>query len=265
MDTKEATNGFLELLQQRASLFNQQISTSNGDWIVKGFIDIFKNIYTISADTKVISKLIELMLFPQFVAFAQENNFKLVLSREQNHYPDLTFIDANGYKFAVDLKSTYRISATTVNTMTLGAFTGYFRDRKSTKNITFPYADYAGHFVLGVIYTRAELRPDELQTHSLDQLEQIPSVVQNLEFFVQPKYCIAKDLPGSGNTKNIGAIRTIADLVNGNGPFAELGEEVSDDYWMYYLTSDMVRAAELTTPPYKNLATYLEYKNLPKV
>jgi hypothetical protein len=29
----------------------------------------------------------------------------------------------------------------------LGAFTGYFRQRKSTKNITFPYAQYAGHFI----------------------------------------------------------------------------------------------------------------------
>jgi hypothetical protein len=51
-------------------------------------------------------------------------------------------------------------------------------------------------------------------------------------------------------------------LVNGNGPFAKLGEDVFDDYWMYYLTPDMARAVDLAKPPYRNLATYLEYKKL---
>jgi hypothetical protein len=130
---EEAATNFLVLLQTEAATFNKLVSTETGDWVVKGFIDIFRNVYTISADTKVVSKLIELMLFPHFVAFAQKHNLKLVLTREQNHYPDLTFVNADGYKFAVDLKSTYRISPTTVNTMTLGAFTGYFRNRESNK------------------------------------------------------------------------------------------------------------------------------------
>src|SRR5205085_5616164 len=138
----------------------------------------------------------------------------------------------------------------------------YFRNRDSNKNITFPYGEYTGHFVLGVIYSRTELEVNELKVYSVDDLEEIPSVVRDLQFFAQPKYRIAKDQPGSGNTKNIGAVGTIADLINGNGPFAHLGEEVFDDYWMYYLTPDMARAVELSQPPYRNLATYFEYKNL---
>lgn len=51
----------------------------------------------------------------------------------------------------------------------------------------------------------------------------------------------------------------IADLVAGTGPFAALGEEVYDDYWMFYLTKDMAKALNLTRP-YTNLKTYLEYK-----
>lgn len=78
------------------------------------------------------------MLFPYFVAFAKKHDFKLVLSREQNHYPDLTFVDDAEHKFAVDLKSTYRTSVNRVSTMTLGAFTGYFRDRESRKTYNFP-------------------------------------------------------------------------------------------------------------------------------
>jgi uncharacterized protein (UPF0335 family) len=36
----------------------------NKNWVIKGFIDIYKNIYPISIDTKVVSKIIELMIFP---------------------------------------------------------------------------------------------------------------------------------------------------------------------------------------------------------
>ncbi len=54
---------------------------------VKGFIDISKNIYTISLDKKVISKVLEIMLFPKIRQFAIENSFDIVLSKEQNFYP----------------------------------------------------------------------------------------------------------------------------------------------------------------------------------
>lgn len=264
MTRAELAEEFLSRLQTEAATFERLISTDDGDWIVKGFIDIFKNVYTISADAKVVTKLIELMLFPSFMRFAEKYNYKVVLSREQNHYPDLTFVTSEGDKFAVDLKSTYRLSATTVNSMTLGSFTGYFRNRLSEKNATFPYGEYSGHFVLGVIYSRALIKAEELKTHQIDDLQRIPSVVNNLQFFAQPKYRIAKDQPGSGNTKNIGSVNSVLALVNGTGPFADLGEEVFDDYWMYYLTADMARAVELGKSPYRNLKTYLEYKSSPQ-
>ncbi len=260
--SEKAAEDFLSALQEEAETFNGFLSTEDSDWIVKGFIDVYRQVYTISNDTKVMSKLIELTLFPYFRTFAEKYDLKLVPTREQNHYPDLTFIDTAGHKFAVDLKTTYRDekNPARVSTMTLGAFTGYFRRRDSTKNVSFPYGSYSGHFVLGVIYSRAPLRADELRTYAVEDLDRIPSVVRDLQFFAQPKYRIASDRPGSGNTKNIGAIRRVPDLLNGTGPFACLGEKVFDDYWMYYLTSDMARGVELTNPPYNNLDTYLEYK-----
>lgn len=261
--SERAAARFLRLLQDEAATFDELLSTGEGDWIVKGFIDVYRKVYTVSNDTKVLSKLIELMLFPYFVAFAETHGLKLVLSRQQNHYPDLTFVDDEGRKFAVDLKSTYRTTPNRVSTMTLGAFTGYFRSRSSNKNVTFPYGDYSGHFVLGVIYSRAHLRADELKTYDVGELTQIPSVAKDLRFFAQPKYRIAKDSPGAGNTKNIGAVGEVAKLIDGTGPFASLGEEVFDDYWMYYLTRDMARAVDLPAPPYNNLRTYLNYKKGP--
>ncbi len=250
----------MRALAEHVGGFNKVVATKDGDWVVKGFIDIAKNIYTISVDTKVVSKIIELLLFPELSQFAEANGYKMVLSREQNFYPDIAFVDDRDNKFALDIKSTYRKSATTVNGMTLGAFTGYFRKRDSAKNIIFPYAEFVGHFVLGVIYSQNEKVADERSVHPLEKLQEIASVVRNFEFFVQEKYRIATDRPGSGNTKNIGSVVKIDELLHGKGPFAKLGEEVFDDYWMYYLTKDMALAAELPAPPYHNLATYLEYK-----
>jgi hypothetical protein len=243
-------------------LFNAAVATPEGDWIVKGFIDVARNIYTISIDTKVVSKIMELLLFPKLCQFAEDNHYKMVLCAEQNFYPDISFIDEKGNKFAVDLKSTYRINDSDVNGMTLGAFTGYFRDRRSNKNITFPYDEYAGHFVLGILYSRTDDNVDERKIYQLKDLQNIVSVVKNFSFFVQEKYQIAVDRPGSGNTKNIGSVTKINDLTNGKGPFAQLGEEVFDDYWMYYLTKDMAKAVDLKSAPYKNLVEYKKYRKI---
>jgi hypothetical protein len=166
-----------------------------------------------------------------FVEFGKTHGLKIELCPQQNFYTDLTFThEASGRKFAVDIKSTYRISANEVNGMTLGAFTGYFRKRDSNKNTLYPYGQYAGHFVLGVIYTKCDDVADERKQFTLDELPTIPSVVKEFRFFTQPKYRIASSRPGSGNTKNIGSVVKIDELVAGNGSFASLGEEVYDDY-----------------------------------
>ncbi len=251
-------------LVKHTDLFNDAVATAKGDWIVKGFIDVARNIYTISIDTKVVSKIMELLLFPKLCQFADDSRYKMVLCAEQNSYPDISFVDEKGHKFAVDLKSTYRKNAKEVNGMTLGAFTGYFRDRKSNKNVTFPYEEYVGHYVLGIIYSRTDGNVDERKIYQLKDLQNITSVVRDFQFFVQEKYRTAVDRPGSGNTKNIGSVIKIDDLINGRGPFAQLGEDVFDDYWMYYLTKDMAKSVDLKAAPYRNLAEYKKYRKIDK-
>lgn len=251
---------FLKRLQTHAESFAKAVATNEGEWIIKGFIDVYRRIYTISVDTKIVSKVLELLLFPMFVEFAETHGFVIELSKHQNFYPDLTFIHKEtGRKFAVDIKSTYRNKATDVNGMTLGAFTGYFRNRESNKNTQYPYGQYEGHFVLGVIYSKCDDVADERMQFTLKDLPRIPSVIKDFEFFVQPKYRVASSRPGSGNTKNIGSVTKIGQLLDGTGPFATLGEEVYDDYWMFYLTRDMAQALSVNRP-YTNLKTYLAYK-----
>jgi hypothetical protein len=247
-------------LQKEVGGYNKIIATDKGDWIVKGFIDIYKNVYTITIDTKVVSKVMEILLIPAFHKFAEKYDLILELPPQQNFYPDLSFTSKKtGKKFAVDIKRTFKDTGNKIKSLTLGAFTGYFRNRASTKNTVYPYGDYSGHFVLGVIYSQIEKGPDERTIYKLDELENIESVIKDFKFFVQPKYKIASASPGSGNTKNIGSTNIISKLVNGEGVFSTLGEEVYDDYWMYYLTNDMAKALEIPRP-YTNLQSYLEYK-----
>jgi hypothetical protein len=263
MGKKRATmtsDEFLAQLQAHSATFAKAVATNEGDWIIKRFIDIYRQIYTVSVDTKIVSKVLELLLFPMFVDFAKQHSLDLELCPQQNFYPDLSFVDKQtAVKFAVDIKSTYRVDDKRVNGMTLGAFTGYFGNRESSKNTLYPYGQYSGHFVLGVIYSQTQEAMDERKRFTLDNLETIPSVIRNFQFFAQPKYRIAATRPGSGNTKNIGSVTKIADLVSGDGPFAQLGEVVYDDYWMYYLTKDMAQALGVQRP-YTNLKSYSDYK-----
>ena len=47
---------FLLSLQAHAESFAKAVATNEGEWIVKGFIDVYRRIYTISVDTKLFQK-----------------------------------------------------------------------------------------------------------------------------------------------------------------------------------------------------------------
>ena len=204
-----------------------------------------------------ISKLIELMLFPLISEFARQYGYDLHLAEHQNYYPDITFIGRNGEKIAFDLKSTYRVNSKRVSGFTLGAFTGYFRNRDSTKNISFPYREYSDHYVLGIIYSRSMEIVDERFVFRLEDLQNIQSVAHDFAFLLHEKWRIASDKPGSGNTKNIGSAKDINALIDGNGDFSSEGKGTFDNYWMNYLTSDMALKID-SVVQYTNLREYWE-------
>lgn len=113
---------FQQLLTKEVESYKSLLETKNNDWIVKGFIDVNKNVYTITNDTKVVSKIIEIILIPHLDAFAKKNDLILELPSAQNYYPDLTFKDAEGNLFAVDFKSSYYGEDRKVNGLTLGSY-----------------------------------------------------------------------------------------------------------------------------------------------
>lgn len=260
---EEKTN-FANRLTEFSRELESYVSGNDGQWKIKGFIDTLKNVYSISSDTKIVSKILEIHLFPQVLAFAEINNYSLVLANHQNYYPDLSFVskDDENIKFAVDLKTTYRLSAKNwlCNGFTLGSHGAYFEDRTCTKNIQFPYSSYSGHFCLGIIYDRAESATiDETRIYSIDELDSISSVISNLQFFVEEKWKIASDKGGSGNTANIGSINRIEDILAGNGMFSRLGEEWFDDYWINF-GKIKIRTEDGKIKKITSLADFVEYR-----
>ncbi len=215
------------------------ISTDDGQWTIKGFVDVFRNVYAISSDTKIISKILEIHLFPKLMEFAEKHGYRIVLARHQNYYPDLSFVKADdeNLKFAVDFKTTYRNpdKPHLCNGFTLGSHGRYFEDRTSTKNIQFPYGAYSGHICLGIIYSRADgATAGEPGSCKTGELHSIPSVIRDFQFFVAEKWRIAGDKSGSGNTANIGSINNIDDILAEKGMFSRLGESWFHDYWVNY-------------------------------
>lgn len=262
MDYKKSFEKKLKLFVETLEKY---ITTKDGQWSIKGFIDTYQNIYTISNDTKIVSKILEIHLFPKILEFANEYGYKVVLAEHQNYYPDVSLvnIENENIKFALDFKTTYRNPKKPFlcNGFTLGSHGTYFEDRTSSKNIQFPYEEYQAHFCLGIIYDRNENATiDETKTYHINELKSIESVVHNFKFFAVEKWKIASDKGGSGNTANIGSINNITDICKGNGMFSKLGEAWFDDYWMNF-NKIIISDKEGKTKKINTLLDFVEYRN----
>jgi hypothetical protein len=163
---------FKKALDAFAEKLRTYVATETGEWSVKGFIDVYKNIYTISSDTKIVSKILELHIFPQLIQLAAQIGYNIILADRQNYYPDMTFVYKKDetVKFAVDLKTTYRKKSGMVS-FTLGSHGAYFKERDKQKNIQFSYNQYLGHYCLGIIYTRTALDISETEIYSVQELQ----------------------------------------------------------------------------------------------
>ncbi|MBI4649311.1 MAG: EcoRV family type II restriction endonuclease [Bacteroidia bacterium] len=282
-DKKKYKSEFKQELDKFADKLKKYVSTDKGDWTVKGFIDVYKNIYTISSDTKIVSKILEIHIFPQILQFSDSIGYKLLLAEKQNWYPDLTFVHKKNeeVKFALDLKTTFRRNDKTVG-FTLGSHGSYFKERDKDKNIQFPYNQYSGHYCLGIIYTRTDVSDDlgeteiyqvqelqekyettnkkvgERKVTTVKNLKSLTSVIKDFDFFAAEKWKIASDKQGSGNTANIGSIFDIEDLKNENGIFSKLGEEWFDEYWINHGSATMVKDGKPTK--ITTLKDFLEFK-----
>ena len=239
------------------SQLDKKITEYAINWHVLGFHAPGGRIYPIGTDTKVLSTIFEALIGPLVAEIAKEFNYS-VEGSEQTVYPDFTLSPNRPPKspsrIAIDIKTAYRRIGQRGQIQpfryTLGSYTSFLRTPGAKKNIKYPYAEYCDHWTIGFLYTRTKSVAAKVY-YRLDEENQISCPYSDVEYFVQEKYKIIGDRPGSGNTANIGSFPTakIQDLRDGLGPFATLGKEMCDQYWRTY-------AREKAQRVYNNLAEF---------
>lgn len=202
---------------------------------VLGILDTENKIHTLGTDSKIIGRVFEMFTQPILEEIAKENNLIIKTPDSQTIYPDFILMEneLSTNKFAIDVKTTYVENDNSNIKFTLGSYGSYMRN--NTKNIEYKYTDYSKHYVVGFVYKRNG-NAQESRVYAYKDGAKIQSPFYDVKYFIQEKYKIAGDKPGSGNTENIGSFPTknIIDLKNGKGPFSELGADVFDLYWKYY-------------------------------
>lgn len=210
-----------------ASEFQRVLDESGVDFMVRGMLSQDDKVFPLGTDTKVLSTVFELYARPLIQDIADSFGLR-VEEAKQTIYPDFTLLTnpSSRDKIAIDVKTTYRRPQII---FTLGSYTSFLRN--NTKNILYPYNHYAEHWILGFVYTREDATNTDY--YPLSERGSLSAPYSHVEWFAQEKYKIAGEQPGSGNTTNIGSIRTtnIEDFRQGRGPFAALGEETFRDYW----------------------------------
>lgn len=172
--------------------------------------------YKIGNDSKIISKIYECILIEKIKEILPSHNFKYEENSIQNKYPDF-IIQSNTQKdkyYAIDIKSTYLKTPSTINGFTLGTYKGYFRNRNSLTSIVKCYDKFIKHYCLCVIYKRDK--------------NKIP--VKHV--LLREKWQIASNNPGSGNTCNIGSTKLLYDLIQKNYYFKN--EQEFNEYWLIF-------------------------------
>jgi len=200
-----------------------------------GVIDSNNKIHTLGTDSKIIGRIFEMFAQPVLAQIAAAHGMLLKTPASQTVYPDFIMMkdQASREKIAIDIKTTYVNSDQSTIKFTLGSYGSYMRN--NSKNIEYRYTDYAKHYVIGFVYKRNGAAQESL-VYEYENRDRIEFPYHGVQYFIQEKYKIAGDKPGSGNTENIGSFSTrkISDLRDGKGPFSELGADAFDLYWKYY-------------------------------
>lgn len=202
---------------------------------IYGLLDANMKIHTLGTDSKMIGRIFEMFAQPVLEDIAKSCNLILETPSSQNVYPDFIMMNSkqSKEKIAIDVKSTYVNTDKSPIKFTLGSFASYMRN--NTKNIEYEYTDYIKHYVIGFVYKRNGEAQDS-KVYDCAERYNINIPYHEVKYFIQEKYKIAGDKPGSGNTENIGSFKTnnFEELKHGMGLFATLGQDVYDLYWKYY-------------------------------
>lgn len=217
-----------------ASEFYKKEKELNIDWDIKGLVTEDLRVFAIGDDSKLLGRVFEILAAPIIKEIATEHNLIFKTPEKQNTYPDITLMSSeeSNKKIAIDIKTTYSKEGRNLG-FTLGSFTSYLRD--NTKNIDYPYDQYAQHIILGFVYTR-NLEAEDGHITDVENINTLDNPYLDVDFFIRNKIDITGERKGSGNTDNMGSIsgRSALEFKKLNGPFTVLPEELYLHYWRNY-------------------------------
>jgi len=202
-----------------------------------GLLTKNSKVFTLSYDSKILAGIFEILCEPIIKDICDSKHLVFEKS-SQTSYPDFTiYRHCNKEKHAVEIKSTYRHfkkdGSLKPFSYTLGSYRSFLRDPEGKKNILYPYKEYTKHWVVGFLYTR---NPECKWTEIREVIEagSLQTPFNDIEWFVQEKHLIAGRKPGSGNTTNVGSIKSnnIVDFKVGKSGFRTKSE--FDEYWRSY-------------------------------
>lgn len=247
-------------------LFYEKVNNYNINWEISALVSKNKNLYTLGSDSKIIGRIFEIITTPILNEIAKDLGYKIETPKKQTLYPDFILLKNtnDNNKIAIDIKSTYRklksngeLSNSKLK-FALGSYASYIRN--NTKNIAYPYNTFNKHYVIGFVYTRNELA-QESNIIPFNNLNSITPPYKDVEFFIQEKYKISGETPGSGNTENMGSFsaNTINQFKDGIGPFSVLGKDIYEHYW-----KNFPKYRE-PYPKYNNIQTYFKWLEKNKI
>jgi hypothetical protein len=168
---------------------------------------------SVGHDSKLVSKILESFVIQILIEYCESHQIRFQKNDVQNKYPDF-IIFYNNQPIAMDVKTSYLIKNNVISGFTLGTYNGYFRNRQSTKNTVFPYESYGANICICIIYERV--------------LEDV-----DIKYCVcRPKWMLASRRAGSGNTANVGSVKSVDDILNSKSCFNSNVE--FDEYWTSY-------------------------------
>ena len=232
--------------------FARHLAALNVDYNVRGVLTADDRVLPLGTDTKVLSTIFEAFARPVVYAIAEESGLTVHEAAAQNSYPDFTLLssEASKSKLAVDVKTTYIDTRrpTRPLSFTLGSYTSFIRPGNERRGIEFPYSDYEDHWIMAYVYSRQPQYAQPSHFYPLTSRSEVPCPFTNVTLFVRRKWELAGDVPGSGNTANIGSRRaTVAVLRDGPSLFRDEAEFL--EYWRGY-----GRRAE--ERPYNNISGF---------
>lgn len=183
------------------------------DWDFQGIKRGDGSTMDIPPESKVVTIVFEFWAQEQIQTMIDENGWDIRMEiGGSRQYPDVTLFDnefSDGKQYALDIKTGRKNESGTEldGYMTLGSYSGYFRNPSANpRSIPYPYATYDEHLIATFL-------------HQWDENAGNEGMVSDIEIVFVEKWKISGFKPGSGDTNNIGSVKEINRLKNGDGDF----------------------------------------------